>query len=669
MVLTRSSAEGDEVGEALRARGIPYAFFRKDGLFATDEAKDVLDVLTALVTPRDRALRARAFLSPFFAIPVTQLRAARELASDHPIARSFERLVELSRERELAPLFRALEGETGLSRRELYLFESERRLTNYLHLFEVLLALSHKGRLSLRDLVERLAELTSGRARPSEDQDIQRLPSERSAVQILTIHKSKGLEAEALFLFGGLGQKPPSERAPVVLHPRSADGKERRIAWAGPMAPEERALAKAEDDEEAQRLYYVALTRARSLLTLPYLGARPAGGRADVVHTELAMKGPYRVVNARLRAVVLAQREGDARLIAREELEVESARRARAKSAPMPSRDAAALEGVLAPVPELPAATIGALRFSLVGAEVTSYSRMKSRAALESPLEDGERTEVELEAGIEHRAASEEADPLPGGAAVGVMVHEILEHLPIEDVRTGDVATLASDLALLSIAREAAVRNTIDPTLAAAALSLALRAQRTPVVTQGLVLPGGFAAPTRRLVEMPFVHPIPETASVHPGSERVIERGYVRGVIDLLFEHDGKLFVLDWKTDRLARYDERSLAAHVHDHYEVQARLYTLACVRMFALDTEAAFDARFGGLVYAFLRGMSEGAADGASSPGISFRRPSFADVRAWETAMAESESPWGYPLPLRRSLVDLRARVQPPVLIGGSR
>lgn len=668
MVLTRSSAEGDEIGEALRARGIPYAFFRKDGLFQTDEAKDVLDVLTALVTPRDRALRARAFATPFFAVPVTQLRAARELPSDHPIARTFERLVELAGARELAPLFRALEGDTGLSRRELYLFESERRLTNYLHLFEVLLALSHKGRLSLRDLVERLGELTSGRARPSEDQDIQRLPSERSAVQILTIHKSKGLEAEAVFVFGGFGQKPPSERAPVVLHPRGANGEERRIAWAGPMSRDEKALSRQEDDEEAQRLYYVALTRARSLLVLPYLGPRPAGpAREDLVHTDFAMKGAYRVVNARLRAVVLTPQAGDERILERTELEVEPGVRKRVKNAPMPPRDEAALERALTPVPELTPATVGALRFSLAGPEVTSYSRMKSRAAaLESALDEGERANDEVTGESLDPAVGEiEEDGLPGGAAVGVMVHEILEHLPIERIRAEEVAQLTVDAALLSIARAAAERNALDPSLADAALALALRAQRTPVLTEGLTLPGGFAQPMRRLVEMPFVHPIPEThAAIDAPSATLasVERGYVRGVVDLLFEHEGKLFVLDWKTDRLARYDERSLAAHVRDHYEVQARLYTLACVKLFGLGDESEFDARFGGLVYAFLRGMGPSA-------GVSFRRPSFSDVCAWEKALAENDAPWGYPLPLRRSLHDLAARVQPPVLVGGLR
>jgi exodeoxyribonuclease V beta subunit len=669
MVLTRSSAEGDEIGEALRARGIPYAFFRKDGLFATDEAKDVLDVLTALVTPRDRALRTRALVSPLFAVPVTQLRAARELPSDHPTLRTFERLVELSQQRELAPLFRALEGETGLSRRELYLFESERRLTNYLHLFEVLLALSHRGRLSLRDLVERLSELTSGRARPSEDQDIQRLPSERSAVQILTVHKSKGLEAEALFAFGGFGQKPASERGPVALHPVAADGSTRRVAWAGPLGPDQRALANRADDEEAQRLYYVALTRARSLLTLPYVGPRPLGARTDVTHSELPMRGAYRVVNARLRAVVMAPQEGDERLITRTELEVESTRRKRTKTTPMPPRDGAALERALAPLPELREGTVKALRSSLAGPEVTSYSRMKSRkAALASslgPLEESERAREEGVDAVD--VVTPESDALPGGTSIGVMVHEILEHLPIERVRGEDVTALAVDPEMLAIARIAAERNTVDPSLAPAALALALRAQRTPVHGAGLTLAGGFAEPVRRLVEMPFVHPIPETSTLLDSSrddlssELSIERGYVRGVIDLLFEHDGRLFVLDWKTDRLARYDARSLTEHVEAHYEVQARLYTLACVRLFGLDDEGAFERRFGGLVYAFLRGMSP-----SGDAGVSFRRPSLADVRAWERALAETDAPWGYPLPPRRSLTDLASRVEAPEMIG---
>ncbi len=664
-VLTRTATEGDEIGEALRAHDIPYAFFRKDGLFATDEAKDVLDVLRALVAPRDRRARLRAYATAFFAVPLEHLADAAELSATHGVRRAFERLLELSRRRELAPLLRAMVDETGLAQRELYLHASERRLTNYLHVVEVLLHLSHRGRLSLRDLTEHLAELVSGRARASEDEDIQRLPSERAAVQILTIHKSKGLEAEVVFLYGGLGRPPPSELEPVALHGPASGTESGRYAWAGPLPEAEKARFRLEDEQEAQRLYYVALTRAASLLYLPYVGPRPsasgAGPLEPAVASELRMPGPYRVVAAQLRRLV--ERGLDPALVARREIDVADApvvaASPRAQIAPPPPRLA---------VPRVPATTFAALRHALGGVEVTSYSRMKAAKAdedrrREPALDDAflERGELLGEIGdptsagdvLAPRAAA--PDELPGGAAVGVMIHEILEHLPIERVRGAHPERLASEPELLELARDAAHRNGLSASLAPAALAMALRALRTPIEGPGLSLPEGLATPARRLVEVAFVHPIPERDAA-----AALERGYVRGVVDLLFEHEGRLWVLDWKSDRLERYDAPAMRTHVESSYEVQVRLYTLACARMFGLRDRDAYDARFGGLLYVFARGLDD------AGRGALFLRPSFDERTRWERDLASSEAPWGYPLPPRRSRVGLAERVEPPRLDG---
>jgi exodeoxyribonuclease V beta subunit len=653
-VLTRTSAEGDEIGDALRDRGIPYAFFRKDGLFATDEAKDVLDVLRALVSPRDRRARLRAYATAIFAVPLTSLADAAELPAEHTVRRTFDRLLTLSRARELAPLLRAISDETGLAQRELYLHATERRMTNYLHVLEVLLALSHRGRLSLRDLAERLAELASGRARASEDEDIQRLPSEKAAVQILTIHKAKGLEAEVVFSFGGLGQRPPSERSPVVMHGPASGTSDGRYAWAGPLPEAEKARFKLEDEQEAQRLYYVALTRAASLLYLPYLGPRPPEGVASKSNeTELKLRGPYRVVNAQLQRMVHAGL--DPACIERREIEALDVPRASTQV-----KEPAAAAATPSPLPRLAEGTTQALRHALCGIEVTSYSRMKAAAKMdgehrvESSLDDAhaERSEL-LDASGHDRPPVEapRASELPGGAAVGVMVHEILETLALDEVRARTPSALEADASMLELAAEAADRNGLPRELAKDALALAIRALKTPLRTSGLVLEDGLATPTRRLVEMPFVHPIPERAGVDE-----LQRGYVRGVVDLLFEHAGKLYVLDWKSDRLDGYGEPRMREHVRAHYEVQVRLYTLACARAFGLKDQAEYDARFGGLLYVFVRGLD------ASGAGALFRRPTHAEVLEWEGDLASSEAPWGYPLPPRRAVSSLGARMRAP-------
>ncbi|MBZ0122253.1 MAG: PD-(D/E)XK nuclease family protein, partial [Sandaracinaceae bacterium] len=166
-----------------------------------------------------------------------------------------------------------------------------------------------------------------------------------------------------------------------------------------------------------------------------------------------------------------------------------------------------------------------------------------------------------------------------------------------------------------------------------------------------LELVGGLAVLARRVAEMPFLHPIPERDhprldQAPPSPDRpaiTIERGYVRGVIDLVFEHEGRYHVLDWKSDRLPSYALEPLAKHVERNYAVQAKLYSLGALRALAIHDREAYDRRFGGLVYCFVRGMREGA-------GVWTSRPAWDDVLAWERALRDEQAPWGYALPPRR-------------------
>src|SRR4029079_3198427 len=129
---------------------------------------------------------------------------------------------------------------------------SARRLTNYQHLFEVLLSEGTRSSASLADLVRRLAALTEKTIVPNpEEGNVQRLEGDRDAVQIMTMHKAKGLEADAVFFYGAYtpfraqGVKAYDSGGQRVLHA----GRARRLAV-------EKAVAREEEAED-QRLLYV----------------------------------------------------------------------------------------------------------------------------------------------------------------------------------------------------------------------------------------------------------------------------------------------------------------------------------------------------------------------------------------------------------------------------
>jgi exodeoxyribonuclease V beta subunit len=94
--------------------------------------------------------------------------------------------------------------------------------------------------------------------------------------------------------------------------------------------------------------------------------------------------------------------------------------------------------------------------------------------------------------------------------------------------------------------------------------------------------------------------------------------GMLMGFADLVFEHEGRYWVLDYKSNHLGTHDAAYTAqaldqAMAHHRYEVQAALYMLALHRLLRARLGDAYDpaAQLGGAVYLFLRGI-DGPAGG---------------------------------------------------------
>ena len=92
------------------------------------------------------------------------------------------------------------------------------------------------------------------------------------------------------------------------------------------------------------------------------------------------------------------------------------------------------------------------------------------------------------------------------------------------------------------------------------------------------------------------------------------------GLIDLTYLHDGRWYVLDYKSNRLPAYDAPAMAeAMEHSEYPLQALVYTVALHRWLRFRLGAKYDyARdFGGVRYLFCRGIdaSRGDASGVQA------------------------------------------------------
>jgi exodeoxyribonuclease V beta subunit len=326
--------------------------------------------------------------------------------------------------------------------------------------------------------------------------------------------------------------------------------------------------------------------------------------------------GGYRHVNRRLRELV--SEPDTRRLLDPHEIPID-ARAADDDGGPLAA--VAALAGWrpdpadAAPVEADPA--LARLRHGRAGVVTTSYSRIKqAHGGYHPPTEMPDEVRADAHAG-------DDASELAGGAETGIFIHALLEELPLETLRAtpGLDAWCARD-DVRGVVEPLLRRYGRDPDELTPALRLAHAALTAPLPVVGGMLDGlAHAANSAR--EMEFLFPFPEEA----GGAR---RGFVKGFVDVIFEHDGRSYFGDWKTDRLPAWDAETVGAHVEANYALQEQLYALALVRMLRIDDAAAYEARFGGTLYMFVRGL------GRSAAAIRSRRPDFDEVLRWQRELA---------------------------------
>ena len=220
------------------------------------------------------------------------------------------------------------------------------------------------------------------------------------------------------------------------------------------------------------------------------------------------------------------------------------------------------------------------------------------------------------------------ADRLPGGANMGSLCHDILETIDYGAVRrAATAADLDPDCRALILKQMRSYQ--VDAAWAPDLAELVWNTLNTPVRNTDAPLVLGDLPADSRLHEVAFTCCL----GLDVKKRQEANEGYLRGFIDLLFVHEGRYYILDWKSNRLdTGYGAESLAAGMDAAgYHLQYRIYTLAALRWLSLRLGPAFNAsaHFGGVYYIYLRGM--GRAPGS---GVFFTPP--ASIGAVETLEA---------------------------------
>lgn len=637
-VLVRTNRQAREVQAALAQVGVASVLNSSESLFVSREAVEVGIVLRAVAEcGNGRRLRA-ALATRLLAIPAAELDLCREEADLDGWFGRFRAYHELWESVGFVRMFGEFLDREGVRERLLALPDGERALTNVLHLQEVLHGAAGQ-RLGMTGLLKYLHDLIGG-ATDSPAEELQlRLASDAELVQIITIHKAKGLQYPVLFCpFSWEGspilarEKRPGQD-PVrryLFHEQSGDDYRLVLDLGSEQLAVSREQALREELAENLRLLYVALTRAINRCYLywgpfasagtsaaAYLlhGARFAGeggisfGESDPLAglDDETMHGDLRALCQQSGGAVSLELVGETLKIS-------------------PSQENAY------PAPLSRRFFLGQFREDW---RVESYSSLHRLRSGGHPERSGGAAQDVGPRRIDSSGDFADLAKFPAGAGPGTFLHGLLETVDFAGGTVDRPAFLQEKLQLAGFDQRWApvLGNLLDELfntpLAAEDSSLTLagvgKEERLPELEFYFPLAAADPARLERLLAKGgALLPASQSGLLGPRPEGL--RGMLKGFIDLVFRHDGRFYLLDWKSNYLganleAYAESRLPEVMAREGYCLQYLIYTVALHLYLSKRLSGYnYDEHFGGVFYLFLRGVSRRAGPGS---GIFRARP----------------------------------------------
>ena len=672
-VLVRTGREAAAVRQALRRRQVASVYLSdKDSVLNSDEARDLLRWLRAVAAPLDTRLARAALATRWIGLSVAELlHLARDDEAFDARSEQLRQLHGVWQNQGVLSMLRQtlhrldlparwLAGPAGAAANAGALPPvgtlrsdngGERRLTNVLHLAELLQAASTQVE-GEQGLIRWLAsQIESGS--DGGDEQVVRLESDADLVKLVTVHKSKGLEYPLVFLPFACSFRALSRARTPFVSLAGAAGQRTLV-----LQPNTEQIAEADLDRQREdlRLLYVALTRARHALWVGF-AALKSGNNNDCTAWRSAIGyllcGPDKLQPAALEDRIasalgacddivlqrvaappgaappwstvpcspLQPRSPPPPLRQLEPYTADFERRWTVGSFSGLVRDMAASGGAalgslplrddeaLAPISADPVAEGPDPSASAAGptgpANPTGSLSLSGRAAGAGPGVD-----------LAAEAAAEPWHHFARGALPGNFLHDQLEWL------AGEGFALAASPALQLQLRQRCERDGWGPR-ADAVLAWLTQALQTPLPPVGAALDSLGAL----LPEMEFWFPSDGLVAgqldalcrnhLLDGRPRPVLperelRGMLMGFADLVFESGGRFWVLDYKSNYLGPHDSDygpdALAQAMATHrYDVQAALYLLALHRLLRSRLGPAYEPahQLGGAVYFFLRGL----------------------------------------------------------------
>ncbi|WP_431139029.1 exodeoxyribonuclease V subunit beta [Enterobacter mori] len=618
-VLVRSRQEAALVRDALTLLNIPSVYLsNRDSVFETLEAQEMLWLLQAVLAPERESTLRSALASAMMGLNARDIDALNndEEAWDN-VVEEFAHYRERWQKRGVMAMLRELMAKRQIAENMLATAGGERRLTDILHISELLQEAGtqlESEHALVRWLSQQIADPNSN----SSSQQM-RLESDKHLVQIVTIHKSKGLEYPLVWLPFIANYRVQDQ---AFYHDRESFEAVLDLS----KAESSIELAEAERLAEDLRLLYVALTRSIwhcSLGIAPLFRRR--GEKSGETDFHLSALG---------RLIQLGEPKDAAGLRQCIEALCGDHIALHIPSSPDNSRWQ---------MPEQPVADLNARQIQRTLADdwrVTSYSGLQQHGQ-SIALDLMPKLDVDA-AGVGDILPEPALTPhqFPRGASPGTFLHSLFEEL--------DFTQPVSTEWVQKMLQSGGFDEKWQPVLTDWVTAIL----QAPLTQQGISL-SQLTAKDKQ-VEMEFYLPIasplkadaldalireydPLSAGCPPLNFRQVQ-GMLKGFIDLVFRHEGRYYLLDYKSNWLGdssdAYTQDAMASAMQQHrYDLQYQLYTLALHRYLRHRiADYRYEEHFGGVIYLFLRGVD--ATDPNS--GIFSTRPDAALIEKMDELFA---------------------------------
>lgn len=633
-VLVRTNKQAAEIQETLRQLDISAVLHSKASVYESHETYELLRLLRAVAEPGDeRALRA-ALAADLYGMSAQEMVA---LGEDETlllaVMERFSRWHRLWQDKGFMQMARSLSEELQFTERLLRFYNGERRLTNIRHLFELLHAEERKSHLKSGSLLSWLAKQRNqairGETSATGENAELRLESDEDAVQLVTIHKSKGLEYPIVYCPYLWQPKLLSDRSKplYISYHDPADDRVGKISLVDDAVS--RATGNNEIFAENLRLLYVALTRAKHCCIVLWAGTKSyhKSPLAYLLHGKNScpdefddLTGWFAHLGSQSAEALLAD------LAERvEQTPGWSIRHIDPDQAITPLRKEVAKEADLRSrrvLQQIPA-----------NWRVGSFSQLAARAADLAFHPETERDHDELADTQKIGMAAESELRLasfPKGATAGNFFHKLFELSDFQEINSDTIKNIVGQQLQAFGYSSGQWRETVtasfkdilrtrlidDPSFCLADIS---NLQRLNELL--------FFFPVARDTDEDLSFKVKHLEKAFAGFPRNIPReylerisrlgfpplqGYLKGFIDLVFEHNNRWYLVDYKSNYLGQgYPDyakenlvRTMAEH---HYFLQYHIYTVALHRYLRHRLpDYSYENHFGGVFYLFIRGMN---------------------------------------------------------------